>query len=99
MINQKSKPKHYLLFFLDDFHKGAVNHIIHSIGFTVLGYGLGKPNLILIVISPFIMEMGHLYNYTKGVHKEFAAKIIPLQLFAWLVFVVLGYLLSKILGG
>lgn len=48
--------KHYLVFFLDDFHRGAVNHVLHFIGFTLLGYGLGTLDLILIIISPLIME-------------------------------------------
>ncbi len=86
--------KHHLLFFLDDFHQGAVNHLIHFIGFTVLGYGLGKPNIYLIFFSPFIMELGHFYNYFRGIHREHAIKIIPLQWFAWIVFVGIGYLIS-----
>lgn len=90
--------KHWLLFFLDDFHRGSINHLIHFIGFTVLGYGLGKPNLILIIISPFIMELGHFYNYSKGVNKEVAIKIIPLQWAAWIIFVALGWIISKMLS-
>lgn len=90
--------KHFILFFLDDFHQGAVNHVIHFIGFTVLGYGLGKPSLLLILISPFIMESGHLYNYIRGVHKEHAIKIIPLQLLAWVIFVGIGFFVAKLLG-
>lgn len=90
--------KHWLFFFLDDFHRGAVNHLVHFIGFTVLGYGLGKQSLILVIISPFIMELGHFYNYIRGLHREHAVKLIPLQWAAWLVFVVAGYLLAKLLG-
>lgn len=89
--------KHYLLFFLDDFHRGAINHVIHFIGFTVLGYGLGKQSLLLIILSPFIMELGHFYNYFRGVHREHALKIIPLQWLAWVIFVGIGYLLSNML--
>lgn len=33
--------KHLIFFFLDDFHHGAVNHVIHFIGFTVYR-GFGK---------------------------------------------------------
>jgi len=92
------KNRHFLLFFLDDFHKGTVNHILHFIGFTILGYGLGKPSLLLIILSPFIMELGHLYNYSRGIHKEQALKIIPLQWLAWVLFVGVGYLLTIILN-
>ena len=84
------------LFFLDEFHQGAVNHVIHFAGFTLLGYGIGIQSLLIIVISPFVMESGHVYNYIKGRHRHLAFKIIPLQIAAWLVFVGLGYLLSKI---
>lgn len=89
--------KHFLIFFLDDFHKGAVNHIVHVIGFTVLGYGLGKPSWPAIFISPFIMECGHLYNYFRGIHKEHAIKIIPLQLAAGFIFTLIAYLFTQFL--
>lgn len=91
--------KHLIIFFLDDFHHGAVNHVVHFIGFTILGYGLGKPSLLLIILSPFIMELGHFYNYFRGIHREQAVKIIPLQWLAWLIFVGLGFLLTKVLNG
>lgn len=91
--------KHWIIFFLDDFHGGAVNHLIHFIGFTVLGYGLGKPSLLLVIFSPFIMELGHLYNYFRGIHKEHSIKIILLQWLAWLVFVGIGYLLTQMFYG
>lgn len=91
------RNKHIIFFFLDEFHQGSVNHIVHFIGFTILGYGLGKPNLILIILSPIIMELGHLYNYARGIHKEHAIKIIPLQWLAWVIFVGTGYLLTIIL--
>ncbi|MEK6837950.1 MAG: hypothetical protein AABX69_04830 [Nanoarchaeota archaeon] len=82
-------------FFLDEFHHGAVNHLIHAIGFTLLGYGLGTRNLLIIIASPFVMEAGHVYNYIRGRHRKHAIKIIPLQIAAWLVFVGAGYLLAK----
>ena len=88
--------RHFLFFFLDEFHNGAVNHVTHFIGFTILGYGLGKPSLILILISPLTMESGHLYNYMRGIHKEHAIKIIPIQIIAWLIFVAVGFFLTKI---
>ena len=87
--------RHFIFFFLDDFHRGAVNHVIHFIGFTVLGYGLGTQNILLIIFSPVVMELGHLYNYIRGIHREHAIKIIPAQLIAWLIFVGLGFLASK----
>lgn len=90
--------KHWLFFFLDDFHQGAVNHLIHSIGFTALGYGLGKPSLIIILISPLIMELGHVYNYLRGIHKEHALKILPLQIIAWIIFVLVGYWIANSFG-
>lgn len=86
--------KHLFIFFLDDFHHGSVNHVTHFIGFTVLGYGLGVQSLLLITVSPIIMELGHFYNYLRGIHREYAIKIIPLQWLAWVVFVGIGYLIS-----
>ena len=94
----KKLDKHMLMFFLDDFHHGAANHVIHFFGFFLLGYGVGKSNLLIIVASPFIMEFGHLYNFIKGKDKDIAIKIIPIQLIAWLVFVALGLVLSRLLS-
>ena len=87
-----------MAFFLDEFHHGAVNHLIHFIGFTLLGYGLGIRSLPIIIISPFVMEAGHVYNYIRGRHRKHAIKIIPLQIAAWLVFLGLGYLFAKSVG-
>lgn len=87
--------KHFIIFFLDDFHHGAINHLIHFVGFTLLGYGLGKPDLLLIIISPLIMELGHVYNYFRGIHREHAIKIIPLQLLAWFIFVTIGIFIAR----
>ena len=82
-------------FFMDKFHHGAVNHVIHFIGFTLLGYGIGTGNLLIAIASPFVMEAGHVYNYIRGRHRKHAVRIIPLQIAAWLVFVGAGYLLAK----
>ena len=86
---------HFIIFFLDDFHNGALNHVVHFFGFFILGYGVGRRNLKLIMLSPFIMEFGHLYNFLTGRHTEMAIKIIPAQLLAWVVFVGVGYFLAK----
>ena len=91
------KKQHFIFFFLDDFHHGTFNHIMHFIGFTI-GYGLGKPNIVTISLSPFIMESGHIYNFLKGRHKEHFIKIIPLQLLSWIIFILLGYFLARSLG-
>lgn len=85
-----------IIFFLDEFHHGAVNHVIHFIGFTVLGYGLGIQNWWIVATSPFIMEMGHLYNYFTGRHRYHAIRIIPMQIIAGLIFIGIGYLLTRI---
>lgn len=90
------KRKHFIFFFLDNFHRGVVNHLMHFIGFTVLGYGMGSGNIILIILSPFVMELGHFYNYYRGIHRDYAVKIIPYQWLAWIVFVAIGYGLTKL---
>lgn len=88
--------RHFIIFFLDDFHHGAVNHVLHAVGFTLLGFGLGRGSLLIVLISPFIMELGHFYNYFRGKHREYAIKIIPLQWVAWVLFVGIGYLLNRV---
>ena len=85
-----------IIFLLDDFHHGAVNHVIHWIGFTLLGYGLGIQNWWIVILSPFIMEAGHLYNYFTGRHRHLAIRVIPMQILGWLIFVGIGYFLTKI---
>ena len=97
-MEKKKLKKHLITFFLDDFHHGTANLAIHFFGFFLLGYGFGKSNLLIIVASPFIMEFGHLYNFMKGKDRDVAIKIIPIQLIAWLVFVALGLVLSRLLS-
>lgn len=92
-----NNAKHHLIFFLDDFHHGAVNHVLHFAGFLLLGYGVGAWNWFVVVLSPLVMESGHLYNYTRGIHREHAVKIVPLQIVGWGVFVALGYLITRFL--
>lgn len=82
-------------FFLDEFHHGAVNHVLHFVGFTVLGYGLGVENWWIVIFSPFIMEMGHLYNYFTGRDKHHAILIILLQIGAGLIFTGIAYLIVR----
>ena len=89
------KKSHKLFFFLDDFHHGVVNHLTHFVGFTLLGYGLGKPSLVLIILSPIIMESGHLYNFAQGKHKKETIQLIPIQLLTWFIFVGIGYFIAK----
>lgn len=85
-----------LIFFLDEFHHGVINHIIHAIGFTILGYGLGIQNWWIVILSPFVMEMGHLYNYATGRNRQFAIRIIPMQIIGWFIFVGIGYLVTRL---
>ena len=82
-------------FFLDEFHHGAINHVLHFIGFTILGYGLGVENWWIVILSPFIMEMGHLYNYFTGRDRYHAIRIIPLQIGAGLIFTGIAYLIVR----
>lgn len=89
--------KHHLIFFLDDFHRGAVNHVLHFAGCFLLGYGVGAWNFFAIVLSPLVMESGHLYNYARGIHSEHAIKIIPLQIGAWIIFIGIGFLITRLI--
>lgn len=90
-----ARDKHLLLFFLDDFHRGAVNHVIHFFGFFLLGYGVGRLDWVMIIVSPLVMELGHVYNYLQGIHREHAIKIIPIQWIAWIIFVGIGFLVTR----
>lgn len=93
------RDEHLFFFFLDDFHQGAMNHVLHFTGFTMLGYGLGRPDLVAILISPLVMESGHVWNYLRGTHHEHALRISPLQLIAWFVFVSIGFVIAKLVFG
>jgi len=84
-----------LIFFLGDFHNGAINHGLHFIGFTLLGYGLGVESWWIVVLSPFVMEMGHIYNYITGRDRHLAFRIIPAQIVAGLIFAGIVYLLTR----
>ncbi len=81
-----SKPP--LIFFLDDFHQGPVNLVLHCAGFLVLGYGLGRHNLSLMFLATFLMELGHFYNALRGRHRDYALWALPLQYFVWLLIII-----------
>ena len=84
-----------IIFFLGDFHNGAVNHALHFIGFTLLGYGLGVENWWIVALSPVVMETGRVYNYITGRDRHLAFRIIPAQIVAGLIFVGIVYLLTR----
>ena len=89
--------KNPIYFFLDDLHQGPFNHLCHFLGFLILGLGLAKSNIFLVVISIFIMEAGHLLDFPKGVNRGMALTVIPFQLAFWGIFVAIGFFLLKFL--
>lgn len=52
-----------------DFHKGAVNIILHLIGFAGLFYSIYRLNWILFTASFIVVEAGHVYNHITGLKK------------------------------
>lgn len=77
----------YLTFFIHDFHQGAVNLVFHFIGIAILIWGLARWNLLLMVMSFFIMEIGHLYNHLKGIERR-GRNTILMQWFLIMIFLL-----------
>jgi hypothetical protein len=81
--------------FFEEYHRGTVNILLHDIGFALWGIGVGSHNWIIIIVSPFIFESGHLYNYITGKKTKYDKKMIPIQLITWILFVALAFILTK----
>jgi hypothetical protein len=81
----------------EDYHQGAINIIIHDIGFALWGLGVGLQNVPLVIIAPLVFESGHLYNYLTGRRTKHDIKMIPGQIGMWIVFAGLGLLLIHLL--
>ncbi len=52
-----------LIYFTKEFHSGAINRLIHLIGILLLVWGVVERNILIVIIAPVIMEMGHIYNH------------------------------------
>lgn len=86
----KNAINHFL-----NFHKGAVNIILHIIGFAGLFYSIYKVNWILFGIFLIILEFGHVYNHIVGIEKyDFRPKIIFWRVTIFIVVVILFFLIS-----
>jgi len=46
-------------------HDGAVNRLIHLVGFVLIGLGIIEKNLMLVITGALIQELGHWYQYEK----------------------------------
>ena len=71
-------------FFFTDFHRGAVNIILHIISFSVMFYGLATKDTLLFILGiGVINEFGHIYNYLVRSHRDpkYGIRMIPYQLF------------------
>lgn len=54
--------------FFADFHTGFINRTLHIIGILMFIFGAWQLNWLMMLISMFIPEIGHIYNhYSKRV--------------------------------
>jgi len=90
-----------LKYFLGEFHSGILNRLLHIIGFSLFLYGILKRDWMLaLVVSPLVMESGHLYNHLilkKYKSKNELIRIIPLQVGGWLLSIGFLALILKLL--
>jgi hypothetical protein len=88
-------------YFLGEFHQGTINRFIHLIGLLTISWGVYTNNIPLIIISPFIMECGHLYNMHSLKRAPKTIQIIPIQWIAWGVLLIclvgLNHLLHQLI--
>lgn len=91
--------KELFVYFVGKWHRGAINRLLHVVGFVFLVYGIAKVNWGLILLSAAIMELGHLYELAQGKHKKYRFRIIPIQIIAWLIPVVVGLWLVQLVKG
>jgi ABC-type multidrug transport system permease subunit len=90
----KGAIKHFI-----DFHKGAVNIILHIIGFAGIFYSIYKLDWLLFVVSFVVVEIGHIYNHFAGIKKyDFRFKVILWRLLIFLTVIAAFYFITKIGG-
>lgn len=63
--------------YFSEFHKGAVNQIVHVVGFAGVFYSIYGRNVLLFSVSVVALESGHIYNHVAGIKKyDFRPRII-----------------------
>ncbi len=70
-------------FFFTDFHKGAVNIVLHVISFAVMFYGLAVKDVWLTILGLAVIdELGHIYNYLFLFKKDkrYGIRMVPYQI-------------------
>ena len=86
-----------LRFFFGEFHSGAINHMTHFAGFTLLGYGLARQSWQIMLLSACIMESGHVHTYATGKHRGSTQKMFFLGAIILLCFIAAAYLLTNLI--
>ncbi len=80
-------------------HVGTINRLLHVAGFTLIGIGIFKLSLTLVIAGGVIQELGHFYQYaqTKNFRDSPLHCLKPQLIFAYPVFglIVLYVLLAK----
>ena len=73
--------KQKLKFFTLGFHKGNVNQLLHAIGIVLLIYAIYIQNIIYVLLSIGIMELGHWYQYRNASdsYKSKVKEVIKIQ--------------------
>jgi len=81
--------KRKIIFLALGFHKGHVNRLLHAVGVLFLLYAIHIQNIVYVVISIVVMELGHWYQYSVGSdsYKSQVKAVINIQIIL-IVFVI-----------
>ena len=86
--------KRAIYYFLG-FHKGAVNIVLHVIGFVGMFYSISKLDLVLFTIFLVMLESGHAYNHFAKIKSyDFRPHVLFWRLFIFILVVFLFYILT-----
>lgn len=78
------------------FHRGAVNIVLHVIGFTGLFYSIYKRDWILFALFLFMVEVGHVYNHVAGIKPyDFRLPVIFWRVSIFIAVVLVFYFLAN----
>ena len=79
-----------------NFHKGAVNIVLHIIGFAGIFYSIYKLNWAMFGIFLVILEAGHVYNHFIGVEPyDFRPKVFFWRIVIFIAVVMIFFLVTK----
>lgn len=72
-------------------HEGAINKLLHAVGFALIGIGIWQKSLLFVIGGGIAQELGHFYQYSKTRNSKDSPLFClrPQLLFAYPLFILI----------